>query len=168
MTDIQKELEQIREANNGMLRPEDVVDFATNPDTALHNRFTWDNDEAGHRYRLWQARVIINVQVEIVSGNGGRRIPVRENINLVSERFKRNDDGQRIGGYRKLSSVLADKELREEALQQALGDYERVGIKYRHLQELAGVRAAVKKVRAASRKAASKARGSRASAQPRA
>jgi len=167
MTDIQKELEQIREANNGMLRPEDVVDFATNPDTALHNRFTWDNDEAGHRYRLWQARVIINVQVEVI-GTKDRKIPVRKYTNLLSERFNRTDDGERTGGYRTMTSVLDDKKLREEALQQALGDYERVGIKYRHLQELAGVRAAVKKVRAASRKAASKARGSRASAQPRA
>ena len=63
--DYKQELEQIRKANDGELRPADVVEFARNPDTALHSRFTWDDDKAAAEYRLWQARELIRVVVQL-------------------------------------------------------------------------------------------------------
>ena len=41
------------------LTPENVLSYAEDEDTELHKCFCWDNDEAAHRYRLIQARQII-------------------------------------------------------------------------------------------------------------
>jgi len=32
---------------------------ATDPSSPLHDRFTWDESEAAHRFRLWQARALL-------------------------------------------------------------------------------------------------------------
>ena len=40
---VKDELEQIRNANGGILYPKAVVDFARNPDTDLHSGFEWDD-----------------------------------------------------------------------------------------------------------------------------
>lgn len=52
-------LEQIREASQGLLTPQAVVEAAGDPRNPLHSEFTWDNDQAGHLYRLDQARTLI-------------------------------------------------------------------------------------------------------------
>ena len=51
-TDIDLELEEIRQANNGLLLPMDVVERAKSPNSALHHCFTWDDNEAAHQHRL--------------------------------------------------------------------------------------------------------------------
>jgi hypothetical protein len=60
---ILKELEHIRKQGKGILYPDAVVEFATNEETALHPKFEWDNNIAGHEYRLWQARHLIKIVV---------------------------------------------------------------------------------------------------------
>jgi len=53
-------LEEIRKrAKDHVLRPEDVVEAASDPNSILHDYFEWDNERAGHRYRLMQARALI-------------------------------------------------------------------------------------------------------------
>ncbi len=49
---IKQELEALAEANNGILRPEIVVE--------------WDDTEAAKQYRLWQARQIIKVAINVL------------------------------------------------------------------------------------------------------
>jgi len=73
---IQQELESIRRSAGGLLRPEDVVEFARSPETALHEEFTWDDSEAAHQYRLWQARQVIRVNVTVI-GNTESKVAVR-------------------------------------------------------------------------------------------
>ncbi len=63
---IKQELEALAEANNGILRPEIVVEFARDAKTALHSRFEWDDTEAAKQYRLWQARQIIKVAINVL------------------------------------------------------------------------------------------------------
>lgn len=124
------ELELIRNKNGGILRPEDVVEFAKNPKTALHKKFTWDNDKAAHEYRLWQARELIRVSVNILPQNNK---PFRAYVSLVDDR---KNPG---GGYRALVDVMADGELREKLLEQAIKDMRGFQKKYKALKELASV-----------------------------
>ena len=56
---VSEELETIRGKHNGTLRPSDVVNFATDPSTELHEHFEWDDAKAGMTHRLNQARLII-------------------------------------------------------------------------------------------------------------
>jgi hypothetical protein len=118
-----------------VLRPEDVIEFARDPKTALHSRFVWDNGQAAHKWRLHEARNLIRVSIKHV----GRAIqtPIRAFVSLKSDRY------QEGGGYRSTVTVLSDTERRAEMLRDALADLIAIRRKYNHLQELAQVFAAV-------------------------
>jgi hypothetical protein len=50
---IKEELEEVRHNNNGILIPEKVVEYAEDTNSALHNRFDWDDSSAAYKYRIW-------------------------------------------------------------------------------------------------------------------
>src|SRR5207302_1962541 len=52
------ELYRIRNANDGKLRPEDVVQWAAELDSPIHACFTWGSEQAAHLFRLQEARVL--------------------------------------------------------------------------------------------------------------
>lgn len=136
-TIIEKALRAIA-AKHGVLRAEDVVDEAKSPKHPLHGRFTWDNSEAAHQYRLMEARQLIRVCVEVI-GDGIEPSPVF--VSLSSDRLK---DG---GGYRVTSDVMGDAALREQLLKDALFELNQFQKKYRQLRQLAEVFEAVNKVK---------------------
>lgn len=43
----------------GKLHGEAILAEAQDPSSPLHDRFTWDESEAAHRFRLWQARALM-------------------------------------------------------------------------------------------------------------
>lgn len=56
---VWEELNSVTENGDGLL-PEKVVAKARDPRSELHKCFTWDDTEAAEKYRLWQARFVIN------------------------------------------------------------------------------------------------------------
>jgi len=134
------ELEQIRIAAGGILRPVDVVEFAIDPNTALHGQFTWDDTEAARKYRIWQARMIIQVTVTVLRKDSA---PVRAYVSLDEDR---QIEG---GGYRLVVDVLRDPTRRKAMLAEARRDMDRFQEKYAAIKELSAVFAAMKKVRVA-------------------
>jgi len=154
---IQKELEAIRKANHGMISPEKVVEFASDPETALHSKFTWDNSKAAQEYRLWQARTLIRVQVAYLPQSPG--VPVRAFVSLSTER------NSKTGGYRPIQFVLKTKPLREQMLIDALAELEAIRCKYSTLKALAPVFAAMDNV-IASAKAKPRGKGDAVPASP--
>lgn len=132
-----EELNRIRSRNGGVLRPSDVVEFARNADTALHSAFTWDDDEAGQKWRLHEARNLIRVMVTIEDVSGDEMV-VRPFISLPSDR--------RAGGYRATVEVMGDEEMRAEMLSAALAELRATQKKYRQLQALSKVFAAIDEV----------------------
>lgn len=134
---IRAELERVRRANSGVLRPVDVVEFARDPQTALHARFEWDDSRAAHEYRLWQAREVIRVTVTMIPQSAA---PFRAYVSL------QHDREQPGGGYRHVADVLTDRQLRTRMLLEANEEMERFVAKYDALDELAGV---IKQMRAA-------------------
>lgn len=129
------ELEEIARENDGILRPEAVVEYAKNPETALHTRFQWDNRRAGHEYRLWQARQLIRVSVRMLAGQNQRVF-----FSLRSDRT------QAGGGYRPTLHLMSDAEKRQELLANALADLAMFRKKYVALQELAEIFVAIEKI----------------------
>jgi spore germination protein YaaH len=138
---IVKTLQQIAKRNGGYLRPRDVVDAARDEKSPLHNQFEWDDSIASEKYRQWQARALIRVQVEFESVGDGEEIAFRVFTSLVSDRLP-------AGGYRVTTNVMANPELRDELLADALAEMRRFQAKYRHLKELAEVFAAMEGVEA--------------------
>lgn len=59
-------LERIRREHGGQLRPEDIVQEAADPNHPLHPAFTWDDSVAGHKHRLWEARMLVRSVVIVV------------------------------------------------------------------------------------------------------
>jgi hypothetical protein len=125
MSALQKELEALKRGD-GSIHAEDVVAWAEkHPKSALYAKFEWDDCEAAHQYRLWQARQVI--ALNIVTEKGERRA-----ISLSIDRTSG-------GGYRDIEEIVRVPALREVMLQDALAELKRVQAKYRHLAELARV-----------------------------
>lgn len=129
-TIIAGELERIRLAHGGLLRPEDVVAAARLKASPLHDQFEWDDNAAAVQYRLWQARQLIRVAVTVLPQS---EQPVRAYVSLRTDRTVAG------GGYRPLGDVMGDERLREQLLAEALDDLKTFKIKYGRLRELAPV-----------------------------
>jgi hypothetical protein len=130
---IAAELQTIAEKGNGALAPTYVVEWAyRHPDSALHQYFQWDDEVAGHGFRLLQARKLIGrVKVRLEEAPGR---PIRAYVSLL-------DDRGGIG-YRTTVMVLADSEMRRALLRQALAEFRAWRARYKSLEELADIFAA--------------------------
>jgi hypothetical protein len=120
----------------GVISPEKVVQAARDPKSPLHSRFTWDDTDAAHQYRLVQARNLIRVCVSVLPGtNQNERVFVSLS----------RDSQKEGGGYRVTADVLSDAELREELLSEALKELDVFKQKYARLSELSLVFSAIAK-----------------------
>lgn len=52
-------LEILARRNGWRLTPKIIIDDARSPDSPLHSEFTWDNEIAGEKHRLTEARELI-------------------------------------------------------------------------------------------------------------
>lgn len=58
--------------DTGRLVPEEVVELATAPTHPLHTFFEWDDNEAAHRWRVWQAgQLIRSVKILVTASTNG-------------------------------------------------------------------------------------------------
>lgn len=142
---FQEELEQIRTASgDGILHPKAVVDFARNPDTALHSHFTWDDSEAAENYRLWQARKVIKIAITILPHND---TVIQTYVSLKQDRYLPDESGEFTGGYRHLCEVLKIPSLRKTLLEEAMEAHDAWEEKYQTIKELAEIFEAAKTVK---------------------
>ena len=142
---IEKELDLIASMHGGILLPKDVVEFAEDKKTALHSEFCWDDKQCGIAHRLWQARQIIAVVVVIIPESTE---PVRAYVNLTKGRFFE-------GGYKSTVAVLKNPKLREQMLEDAFKEFDRLRIKYSKLVELKEIFEVVEAVKSKTTEAAS-------------
>lgn len=140
-----REMQKIQSRHQGILRAENVLTYARNPQTALHNRFEWDDTKAAREHRLWQARELIAVFVTVIKADTS---PIRA---FVSLRTDRKIPG---GGYRAIAEVMTDTSLRKQLLAEALDDAERWQAKYALLTELTPVFKELAKLKAKQAKEA--------------
>lgn len=136
------ELRAIEKAAGGIVRPESVVEYAANPKTALHSAFCWDDTEAAHKYRVFQARQLLRVMVTLVDAPSGE--PMRVNC-YVALREDRVGDGD--GGYRYMPRLMRSDAGRTSILETALAELDAFRAKYAALKELSEVFAAIAEAR---------------------
>lgn len=99
------ELARIAEADGGV-RARRVVEVARAPDHPLHAGFEWDDQVAGERYRVVQARTLMRAIIHVESEETSERhlyVHVRT-------------AGESEGSYQPLLSVVADEYLYEQAI----------------------------------------------------
>lgn len=79
-----QELERIRKANDGKLRPENIVKEAEPKDAPLHPCFEWRNAVAAHKYRLWQSRQLVKcVVIERTEEGETQRTPAYVHVSPI-------------------------------------------------------------------------------------
>lgn len=124
---IKSELLDIQAANkDGLLHCHEVVEWARkNSDSALHSAIEWNNRKAADEYRLYQVRQLIRLNIETED-----HAPTFVSLSI---------DRKSGGGYRAVSDVAANKDLREIMLQDALDELERIQAKYARLEALESI-----------------------------
>jgi hypothetical protein len=66
MTPVQREHIELIRQTTGELTPEGVLDDARNPNSPLHECFTWDDGVAAEAFRLIQAKAVVRVAVRFL------------------------------------------------------------------------------------------------------
>jgi len=79
---IGEELELIK--SKGVLNPRNVVKEAKNKKSILHNYFDWDDSVASEKWRLQQARSIVNHVLEIIVIKG-EQVEERAFFNVIAK-----------------------------------------------------------------------------------
>lgn len=102
---VAAELERIRRANGGV-KPEDVIEAASDGNSPIHNVFDWDDSTAAHEYRLIQARQLIRAVVVIYPDTTPRKMYVHVNRPADDE----ENDGV-SGVYQPMRLVVQDADM---------------------------------------------------------
>jgi hypothetical protein len=120
------------------LTPGIVLGEATDPSHPLHHRFTWDDSEAGHRWRLHQAQSLIrSVNVVIERGENSPPIAVRAFVSESEMGRGSMDEQPETGAYVPVHQVVADDVMRTAWFQALRRDWERLKSKAGASQEFA-------------------------------
>src|SRR2546421_688544 len=109
---IRSELKKIAAANNGCLRPPDVVDAARPKSSPLHEHFDWDDTDAAEKWRLEQARHLIRFAIQVVEYKGSN-VVVPDFVSLSTDRHKGN-------GYCLTVDIMSNEQKRRQMLADAL------------------------------------------------
>ena len=94
------------------LTPENLLKNGQHKGNPLHNIFEWDNSIAGHKYRLQQARVLINeIKVEIED----IEYYLYENMQVEIE-----DSGESKREYKDCFEIKDDEGMRKQMITKAV------------------------------------------------
>ena len=121
----------------GNLTPKALVDASRRKNAALHDLFEWNDEIAAEKYRETQASYLIR-SIEVVST--GTSEPVRAFVSVtVNEQATERT-------YINVKRALSTNGTREEVLAIALAELRAFERKYKNLEELANVLAAIREV----------------------
>jgi len=109
-------------SRDGKLHPTEVVKFARKASTALHKAFEWDDGRAAAKYRIDQARNLI--QVYTINFDG---MPTRAYVSIEADR-------SRGGGYMPTQDALAEEATRELLVGQFKAEIRRVLRQFSYLR----------------------------------
>jgi len=128
---IGEHLEKLTQINGGELKPQNVVDDAKIPKSPIHKYFDWNDTTAAKKYRLTQARKLVN-SIEIVHVR--REIKPKQYEIKSVKRIDPNDQDisaqaflnvadDEKQSYRPIKKVFDNAELRQIALKKARDDF---------------------------------------------
>jgi hypothetical protein len=137
-TDAEQHLVALMRSKNG-LTPDDVVTDAKKKTSPLHDKFTWDDSEAGHKWRLREAQMLIqNLKIKIVDTREETETVIRMAVSV----FMPSGDQK----YVTVERAVSDDDMRVQMLETAKRDMNAFRRKYAILSELSAVFAALDQV----------------------
>ena len=146
-------LEKI-EREQGKVDAETFLDYSRDEKTETHGMFEWNDSIAAERFRLGQARKIINqLEVCVVYEEA---VPVEMQVELNEAQRSRptvsayvNVNKRAPGAraiYMNVESAMSDSETRKQVLENAMQELKAFKQKYRQLKELSDVFRAIEKL----------------------
>lgn len=117
--------------------PQQIVDRAKDEGSELHKCFTWDDTIAAQKWRLEEARKVVQLLVIDRSQETDTEPPVRVFFKIGSTRDE---------GYKQTVNILRNNDEYAALLKQALAELEAFQRKYRTLSELEPVFDAISEV----------------------
>lgn len=133
-----KELERISEEHNNELKPEYVVQDAQDESSPLHGVFEWDDSKAAQKFRLEQARHLMNhIRVEIVEEK------VEAKLNAFVH-VQKAEKAPRV--YVPIHHCVLNDHAYQDLLNQAKEQMQTFVVTYAQIEELNGVKAEMLKV----------------------
>lgn len=106
-----------------MLKPDQVVEDARAEDSPLHEFFTWDDNVAGERYRMQQARLLMSActyRVKMLGKDMVRHQPMLVRVEKRDAKKKLVDKG-----YMHVTKALLEPEYRQQMLESAARELQR-------------------------------------------
>jgi hypothetical protein len=112
---IGKELLAIKD-KNGNVHPDDLLEQAKDPSSAMHSYITWNDKAAAYKQRINEANYIIRTMeygiahVRIVQGDDGPKEEYIETSVRMFHSVKNEDDGPGVRVYKEVAAVMKDKD----------------------------------------------------------
>jgi hypothetical protein len=101
-------IQNLAEKNEGRITPDTILADAKRKSSPLHKFFDWNDQKAGHKWRLEQARGLIEkVEYEFQTKGGTHKTSYFRRDPSVSSRSQ---------GYISIPALKSDKDLAHEAL----------------------------------------------------
>ena len=138
-----EELEKLQKINDGKLTPKYVVEVAKDKSSPIHDFFEWDNNKASEKWRLHQARQLLN-SIEIVITYNGKKEEIRRYFNITKVE-EDNDDTKRV--YIIMEEALSNPKYKKQILQRALEEIEYWQKKYSQYKELSMIFKSIEKTK---------------------
>lgn len=134
---VGRELEKL-EREHGGVSAERVVAAAKGKSHPLHGFFDWTDKSAAHQYRLTQARHLIRCVIVTYEDVPKMTAPVRAYVTLGPPDADAVGDGD-DKRYLSTHTIMSDTELREQLVDQAMGEFHIWENRYNHLKALKGI-----------------------------
>ena len=136
---LRDELMRIKESFG--LTAENVVNQAKDKKSVLHDYFNWDDTDAAHRFRMVQARILINtVNIEIIEHKSGAKSKVALFESIVID----NKSNERE--YKPVYEILGNDEWRQQIVDRALNELIYWKDKHQQFKEFSKVVSAIENV----------------------
>ena len=134
--DAQKCYEEIQEIGEEV-KPEQVIERAKDKGSELHKCFDWNNSVAADKWRLHQARSVLNHLIVIKHEVDG------EKSEPVQFRVMMKNDRSESSGYKQTIVMVKDEDEYKKLLEQAYSELRVFKQKYQCLSELSEILALI-------------------------
>ena len=123
---------KLKEENGDVLTPEHVVNCAKTKSSPLHDYFEWNNDDAGSKYRLWQARYLIGrIEVIVKCDDSEEQVRAFHNINVIHD-----DESDNVRGYVTVKDIRENPDYLQIVLDNAIKEIVSWKNRYNQYQKL--------------------------------
>jgi hypothetical protein len=139
-----EELDKLEKKYNGRLNPHDIVREAESMSNPLHSWFDWNDGTASEKWRVHQARLLLNsIKIKVQFENGFKEYKKYLNVTFVSTNGKKKVNNF----YMDSRAVLSDQDLRKQIITKAVKEAEYWQRAYDDYQELEDIFSSIKRTK---------------------